>query len=241
MGVYQYKENGEQRTATYILKTERSIEISKAVGGPREALFYKYLAPHLSSRVPTPKAYFAHGDMATGEKVIILEDIKDSVQSGYYFGSGSPHNLGKDLAALMNTSTGDCSSATVTALDVAKDAFILAANMHSLYWCNNQLLVDMKFLRGVDWLGGQGVQTFLSSQAQASDSWKSVRGQMKADPSFPEFQFFDPFLLEVMDSSFEKVSWEDFQTRLTSTPYTLCHSDYHPANMMGRKILGPSF
>lgn len=50
--------------------------------------------------------------METGEKIIIMEDLSlKGIQSGYFFGPGSPLNWGKDLTVLLShvPSLGDLS------------------------------------------------------------------------------------------------------------------------------------
>lgn len=135
---------------TYVYKTvlPAGHPRSKDLGGPRESLFYEHLAPTLRSRgVDIPVALYVHGDMATGEKTVILEDLSaTSVQSGYYFGPGSPHNWNKDLVALM-------SKDAVPMEAIARETFRKAASIHATYWMDKSLLKH-KWLRSQQWLVG---------------------------------------------------------------------------------------
>lgn len=68
---------------------------SKTYRLAREALFYQNMANNL--KVKIPKVYYAFGDMETGVKVIIMQDMSSFIQAGYFFGPGNPTNWGKDL------------------------------------------------------------------------------------------------------------------------------------------------
>ena len=72
---------------------------SKTYGLAREAFFYQTMAKSLS--VKMPKVYYSFGDWDTGIKVIIMEDLSDFIQAGYFFGPGNPANWGKDLSSLL--------------------------------------------------------------------------------------------------------------------------------------------
>jgi hypothetical protein len=48
-------------------------------------------------KIKTPKVYYSYADDETGAKILIMEDLNELVQAGYYFGPGNPGNWGKDL------------------------------------------------------------------------------------------------------------------------------------------------
>lgn len=65
------------------------------MGHPREACFYNTFADQLSERgFSLPSTLYSFGDMSTGEKTILLQDLSNCVQSGYFYGPVSPHNFG---------------------------------------------------------------------------------------------------------------------------------------------------
>ena len=99
-----------------------------------------------------PSILYLHGDMSTGEKTLILEDLSSScVQSGYFFGPGSPLNWGKDLPAQLATNR----PAGVNAMQqIARETSRKAASMHATYWMDRSLL-EHKWLRS-EWLTGRG-------------------------------------------------------------------------------------
>ena len=39
-----------------------------------------------------PRAYYAHGDMQTGEKLLLLENLEECYPAGLCFGKGNPNN-----------------------------------------------------------------------------------------------------------------------------------------------------
>eukprot|EP00959_Pyramimonas_sp_CCMP1952_P158215 3308855-Pyramimonas_sp.AAC.1 len=48
-----------------------------------------------------PRVYHATGDMATGRKMVLMEDLASCAQAGHFFGAGNPNNWGRDLDALQ--------------------------------------------------------------------------------------------------------------------------------------------
>lgn len=125
---------------------------SKNLGLPRESFFYKLLAPKLVEQgVTIPTVVYSYGDMTTGAKTIVMEDLSSgALQSGYFFGPGSPLNWGKDLDALVTTK--------LPAEVVARDTFRRAASLHATYWKDESLL-QYKWLRGQAWRRGEQTST----------------------------------------------------------------------------------
>jgi len=123
---------------------------SRNLGLPRESFFYKLLAPKLVEQgVTIPTVLFSYGDMTTGHKTIVMEDLSvGCVQSGYFFGPGSPLNWGKDLDALVTTK--------FPMEVVARDTFRRAASLHATYWKDESLL-QHKWLRGQAWRRGEHI------------------------------------------------------------------------------------
>lgn len=123
---------------------------SKDLGLPRESLFYKLLAPTLVEQgVTIPGVVFSHGNMVTGSKTIVLEDLSGScLQSGYFFGPGSPLNWAKDLDAVVTTK--------IPMEVVARDTFRRAASLHATYWKDDSLL-QHKWLRAQAWRKGEAM------------------------------------------------------------------------------------
>mmetsp|Transcript_11563 Transcript_11563/g.42294 ORF Transcript_11563/g.42294 Transcript_11563/m.42294 type:complete len:388 (-) Transcript_11563:30-1193(-) len=212
--------------ASFVVKqTKPDSQTSKNLGLVREALFYDQLATHISDRVNLPQTLYAHADVANATHMIVMEDLSDAIQSGYFFGNYSPHNWGKDLAQLTGGYT-----KTTTARDVATAAFKAAANLHAGFWMDESLRTR-DWLRGSEWLAGQGRQTWEDSQKQSLDLWTQTKQQMKAGTS--EINW-NRTVVECVDASLAKVSWEEFQREIKARPWMLVHGDCHPANMLLR-------
>jgi hypothetical protein len=148
-------EDGTEQKFVWKTVREASLGRSKDLGLAREALFFEHLAPTLSKRgVPLPNLIYVHGDMNTGEKTIILEDLSSQcVQSGYFFGAGSPHNWGKDLAAVVAANRPAGADKKISMVDITRAAFRTAASIHATYWMDKSLL-QHRWLRSQDWIQG---------------------------------------------------------------------------------------
>jgi thiamine kinase-like enzyme len=247
----------------YVYKTvlPDSYQKSRDLGLPREAFFYQYLAPTLAVHgVQLPQVVFVHGDMSTGEKTMILEDLSSQcVQSGYFFGPGSPHNWGKDLAAVIAANRPASAADNISMFDVARAAFRNAANMHATYWMDKSIL-QHEWLRSQAWMqgthrfhcghvkyrtsnlflcchvwcAGQDRESWEKAQKYAEDRWQNAKETKMHNPD--STVKWDNHLVRCMDASFAKISWEVYQTQVQRPDYqwTLVHGDFHPANILWR-------
>lgn len=163
--------------------------------------------------------FYAEGDMETGSKVVLMEDLSLCVQSGFFFGAGNPNNWGKDLEKEVR-------SLSLAATEVTTLAFSAAAKLHARYWnCN----AGLEWLRGAQWLRGKDVASWQASQTRIVTAWTTVKAGMMAT----EVQW-DPFLVDCVDASLGRIDWDTFQAELHARPFTLVHGDFHPANFMVR-------
>lgn len=153
--VAKFKDGSEEK---YVYKTvlPDSYQKSKDLGLPRESFFYQYLAPTLAQRgVNLPAVVFVHGDMNTGEKTMVLEDLSSQcVQSGYFFGAGSPHNWGKNLTTVIAANRPAGLSESISMFEISRAAFRNAANMHATYWMDHSLM-QHEWLRSQAWFQGE--------------------------------------------------------------------------------------
>lgn len=213
----------------FIIKrtAENGFETSKLMGCPREAFFYKLFADKVKATgAPIPDVLFAYGDMITGDKVLLIEDVSYyGVQSGYFFGPGTPLNWGHDLAAKTARAP---NGANLTAGDIAMDTFAQVAKIHRLYWGDSSLR-EHKFLRGQDWVHGEGRDAWDGAQNKGKDCWTTTKAKIAEGKSCVKW---DENLISCMDACFANVSWEKYQEDLKTRPWTLVHGDLHPANIM---------
>jgi len=86
---------------------QSGLTSSRQLGLAREAIFYNKLASkiQLSSSTSTsciPKIYYSYGDMESGSKVVIMEDLSSNyIDSGILFGKGNPNNWKRDLESIV--------------------------------------------------------------------------------------------------------------------------------------------
>ncbi len=82
-----------------------------------------------------------------------MEDLSaHGIQSGYFFGPGSPINWGKDLPAIL----AKVPAPQPTVFEVAKRTFLQAARLHGRYWQDRSVFAQYDWLRGHDWLQRPG-------------------------------------------------------------------------------------
>lgn len=204
---------------TFVLKRkkENDTEVGKNAGTARESIFYNQFASFCkANNISIPTVVYAEGNMSTGDCTILMEDLSGrGIQSGYFFGPGSPLNWDKDLDAL---------TARVpfkpTAEEVSFKCFIQAARVHAAYWQDESLL-SIPWLRNAEQLRGDNKQAWLDAQSQAINAWK------------PEFALtWDERLVAIVQSSLAKINWDDFLQERTTRPWTFVHGDFHPGNVL---------
>ena len=199
-------------------KREQTQSIRQGLA--REAMFFNALAPKVEQLVRVPKVLYAEGDLDTGEKIIIMEDLKDVTQTGYFFGPGSPLNHEKDLKEICER------AGNPHCKEVAAATFRAAAELHARYW-EDESLLKLPWLRGSSWVTGLSEESWRESQRSAIDQWKIFLQRCTdgaASVAWPQE------LISVVDASLRKVSWEDHVR--AKRPWTLVHGDFHPANIM---------
>jgi len=200
--------------------------LSQQLGLAREALFYQQLAGDLPDK-SVPKIYYAAGDMKSGTKVVIMEDLSlGSIDSGVLFGPGNPNNWNRDCESLAKRA-GNPSSR-----QVALVTFRVMARIHAVYWRRNSLLEpDKNWLRGQAWLQGQGRESWEASQQIVRNCWKQCQ-QAEGSTSQGIIQW-DPQVKSAAARAVEGISWEAQQKRLHVQGYwTLVHGDFWPGNAM---------
>ncbi|RYH09370.1 DUF1679 domain-containing protein [archaeon] len=199
-----------------------ALERSRSLGTSREAIFYNEFAPTATFSVP--KVLCSYGNMKTGEKKVVLEDVGvTGIQSGYFFGPGSPLNWGKDLPAILARVPHE-----VSAKEVSLDAFREMAKMHKQYW-NDSSLQELDWIRAGSWYKGEQEETWMASQNYGKGCWEKTKAKVASGECKVEW---NSQLVTLVDSSISKISWADYQNQRKNKPFTLVHGDFHPANIM---------
>ena len=230
---------GSNDPSTIIVKTTKNAESSATGGLVREADFYISLARIVDPDASfIPRCYFASSDAASGVKIMALEDLCspkfEGVQSGYFFGSNSILNWGKDLAALTSKYP------TVRERDVVLQSGVLAAKLHAAFW-QDEALLSKPFLRAAGWVRGvaQDEPSFQGIAGWAVNAWKAFTKKQEAEPTVK----IDPLVAAFVTRSIEQISYEnyrkmwrveasDMSSEESAIPWTLVHGDYHPANFI---------
>lgn len=211
----------------FIYKTvfEASKKNLQSLGCPREAFFYQFLAAKLRSEgTAIPLTLFAFGDMATGDKTLIMEDLSyHGIQSGYFYGPGTPLNWSKDLPSLLQRVPNP-----VGVQEVALDTFLQAARLHRCYWGDSSIL-QFDWLRGSDWIVGKGREAWDASMDKVRNDWSAAKTKIAAGSSAV---LWDANLVATVDKSIENLDYDKYITDLQARKWTLVHGDYHPANIM---------
>ena len=219
----------------FIYKTVVEADKAKlqSLGCPREALFYQILATRLRNEgTSIPLVLFAYGDMKTGDKTLILEDLSyHGIQSGLFYGPGTPLNWGKDLPTLLQKVP-----TTVTTKEVALDTFIQAARLHRCYWKDTSLL-QYDWLRGSDWINGAGQAAWEASMNTVKTSWNATKDKIANGTSKVNW---DDNLLQTIDQSIANLDFDKYVIEMKQRTWTLAHGDYHPANIMWSSRLSSS-
>jgi hypothetical protein len=191
-----------------VLKQTRNASDSLRYGLTREVDFY-LLNKDLTNVLP-----HVYGAMKTvdGVKSILMEQMKGT-QLGYYFGPGSPHNWNRELPTYPPSS------------QVAQQAFEAIAQLHRKYWGKKEELLSTTWLRGVDFLQGNNKEYFLLLQGISTNTWAKIKHQVT----------WDPFVCALLDASYSRISWEDFQNQNQTRVLTMTHGDFHPGNCFLRE------
>lgn len=205
--------------------TESGMALAQQLGLAREALFYSHLCSELPQDL-VPKIYYSYGDFATGEKIIIMEDIHNAIDSGVLFGPGNPNNWKRNIQAISSKA----GSPPPSSKEVALVTFREMAKTHAIYWkCEDLLSPDKKWLRGQEWLQGTGRESWEASQALIQTMWKNYLGSESGKPVVS----WDKNVRAAVEQTIEGISWESQVGRLhPKGNWTLVHGDFWPGNIM---------
>ena len=220
---------GEERK--FILKTSGESVAARRwtilFGRQREAYFYNEVAPTLpTDGIAVPKAVYAHGSALFGEYVILLEDLGAR-------GVGVNLLMGNQCWGLPE---GMQAADDEEKLAILGKAWESVATVHGKYWNDKGLLAN-GVLRGADWFRGDGRAQWTNLMSMSKDAWSGalaggLRDRIQLSPRFEN----------VMQASIARQDWHTMCARLRKAPFSLCHGDFHSANMIldsatGRPII----
>jgi thiamine kinase-like enzyme len=225
------KPDGATLKAIYKSTKVTGVEQSKLYGLAREGIFFNNVASFGETfQGDLPKVYFSSGNMETGIRTMLMEDLSETaVQAGLFFGNWSPLNTGKDLEALCSgfEEHGDMKQILQKIL---KSAAELVGRIHGSNW-NKASLLEKPWLKNVKFYTGEGEHAYTATMQSLTKTWESTKEKMNlSDVNW------SPRLVEVVDASIAKADWNNFRAKIEGMPYTLLHGDFHPANVMVSKI-----
>lgn len=201
---------------------ETDLVNGKFLGKAREGLFFSDLYKEID--IPKLNIYYSEGDMENCYKLILMEDLSESsYQGGYLFGKHSPHNWDKDIESITIKDDNKPSL-----YQSAKIAFETIAMFHKKYW-NNAIKLNKSYLKGSEWYQNKGKESWEQSQNMVKDCWIEIKQKIIMNQYY--FKWSKSFI-DIIDSSINKINWDNYQKEINSKAFTLIHGDFHPANTL---------
>ncbi|KNC87151.1 hypothetical protein SARC_00732 [Sphaeroforma arctica JP610] len=206
-----------------IVKTligDQKLQMALQYGLSREAHVFNTFGAELFESGLIPRIYYATTNDITGSKTVMMEDLsKGHVVASVFFSKNSPH--------MKNADPKDEVNYKLSGKAVAELTFRTLARLHALHW-NDTSLLTHSWLRNVDVLTANSGTDATTQWTTLADSLRSSwsKGQIREDITW------DTHLLQCMDASIGKLSWESLHEENQSIPYTLCHGDFHAGNVL---------
>eukprot|EP01087_Luapelamoeba_hula_P016509 TRINITY_DN507_c0_g1_i1.p1 TRINITY_DN507_c0_g1~~TRINITY_DN507_c0_g1_i1.p1 ORF type:complete len:557 (-),score=69.93 TRINITY_DN507_c0_g1_i1:22-1692(-) len=231
------------------------------LGTAREAGFYNFFAPdaptttntnrnaHALTKPPLalPNVYYASNSSWTGEYLVLMEDLSA-------FTTSACPLLGNQCWGPVSISPPI--TTPPSALTVLHNCFMRMADGHAYYWRDPQLL-KQSWLKNVLWRKGADRGRWELAFQRLRVNWGKVQAaayqQREGDDKLTakeleevkknRFMISIPFR-DTMAAHIKATNWQTYQTNFNladpKTPWTLCHGDFHAANMLYRLCPTPA-
>ena len=242
----------DETSMKLVLKRTRSTDDSKThskkLGLYREGIFYKTIGPWIQKRldqVPItqhtfiPSALFAAVDAESGQKAIVLDYYQDAVEAGVYF----PHSVHNVVRKMENGDSNESDETTDVRKSITLEAARIAGLLHGSFYQDASLLEDTTFsdsLRMLNWIKGEGKESFLESQQEVIDRWSKAKSRWRSGEFFDGKVELGKEFVEVMDASCAQAldfdsfvsKWDPDGSNNGKISWSLVHGDYHPGNFL---------
>lgn len=186
------------------------------LGSYREAIFYD----QFSSLSILPRSYYAHGSAITGEYIIIMEDLAPRTTL-------VGHILGNQCWGAVKVP-----DTIESPLKVLETIFLETADFHAKFWRDRSLL-KLKWLKAVDWIQGNNRAKWELGVKIMQQKWQIIMENVKAGKTSIKYS---QKVTEAMNTAKVNTSWQTFLSEFNisqpTTPFTICHGDFHPSNLL---------
>jgi thiamine kinase-like enzyme len=221
------------RPRTLVVKTlAPGFRLSSILlGSAREAYFYRNFASDLAGsaveeiRSVVPHVFHADGSWLTGDYVIVMEDLS---RTGARLGS---HVMGNQCWGPVKDFPAQLQSEEVS-LQMLEEVFEAMADVHAAFWRNKSLL-QHSWLKSADWLQGRQRARWELAMDGMRRMWDKIKSKIEQGKTSVEWS---DEVVRAMDDSLALTSWDTYQRSFDvsqpTTPFTLCHGDFHAANVL---------
>jgi len=210
-----------------IYKTAQDQARAAMIGCGREGQFYAHpFAQSPSLQGLLPRMAYARGDFATGDVVILMEDLSASHEGVH----GVNMRFGNQVWGLPSDRT---LPDAATQRDTLRTMFLTAARWHAEYW-RDERLMEHSWMKTSAWYRGEHRTRWEGLISFGRHGWDACKPRMKEEGSpFAALQWSEK-LIGVIDRTFEAATWDALQKRLSdrTLPFTLTHGDFHGSNML---------
>ncbi|KAL6073840.1 APH domain-containing protein [Balamuthia mandrillaris] len=207
------------------------------LGSAREAHFYhgfaSYQAPRALGSVSecaavrsvVPRIYHAEGSYFTGDYVLVMEDLshREACLGSHVLGNQCWGPV-KNFPKLLQTEE--------VGVQMLEEVFVAMADVHAAFWRDEKLL-EHSWLKAADWLKGRDRARWELAVEGMRRKWRTLLESIQQKKTSVKWS---ETVIRSIEDSLAATSWESFRQSFdvtsANTPFTLCHGDFHAANIL---------